>query len=175
MLTNETLNFVCVGFMVHIKPDVHLDEMIPICARDQHLLYNIFGDKWKSPVVINAYTTVKGQTGFMHNWLSNHNGSQWSLRSTSSGNCARPTQPVPLFETFFFYHKRTHTHKINNSWKCCVFHFSNCMNHDKKMSLNIFISQSNHYGYGKLGLRVNYVVFKYDILTKNLFSCASAF
>ena len=76
MLTNETLNFVCVGFMVHIKPDVHLDEMIPICARDQHLLYNIFGDKWKSPVVINAYTTVKGQTGFMHNWLSNHNGSQ---------------------------------------------------------------------------------------------------
>lgn len=68
--------FQLIGFMVHIKPDVHLDEMIPICARDQHLLYNIFGDKWKSPVVINAYTSVKGQTGFMHNWLPNHKNSQ---------------------------------------------------------------------------------------------------
>lgn len=56
------------GFAVYIKPDVHLDEMIPICARDQHLLFNIFGEKWTSPVVISAYIAIKGQTGFMHNW-----------------------------------------------------------------------------------------------------------
>lgn len=63
----------CIGFTVYIRPDVHLDETIPICARDQHLLYNIFGEKWKSAVVINAYTAVKGQTGFMLNWTSNGN------------------------------------------------------------------------------------------------------
>lgn len=61
--------FCFIGFTVHIKPDVHLDEEIPICARDQHLLFNIFGDEWKSPVVISAYTAIKGHTGYMQNWL----------------------------------------------------------------------------------------------------------
>lgn len=60
-----------IGFTVYIKPDVHLDETVPICARDQHLLYNIFGDKWKSALILRTYIAVKGQTGFMHNWTSN--------------------------------------------------------------------------------------------------------
>lgn len=65
--------FLSIGFSVYIKPDVHLDEMVPICARDQHLLYNIFDDKWKSAVILDAYAQVKGQTGFMPKWTSNGN------------------------------------------------------------------------------------------------------
>lgn len=65
--------FSSIGFSVYIKPDVHLDDMIPICARDQHLLFNVFGDKWKSPLVLEAYEKVKGQTGFMPKWTSNGN------------------------------------------------------------------------------------------------------
>ncbi|XP_031621276.1 uncharacterized protein LOC116339503 [Contarinia nasturtii] len=82
-LPSATPHDFLIGFTVHIKPDVHLDETIPICARDQHLLYNIFGDKWKSPVIINAYAAVKGQTGFMNNWLSSNAGNK-SVENTKS-------------------------------------------------------------------------------------------
>lgn len=58
------------GFSVQIKPDPHLDESIPICARDQHLLFNIFGEQWNCSTILNAYTAIKGQTGFMSNWAS---------------------------------------------------------------------------------------------------------
>lgn len=109
--------FFRIGFTVYIKPDVHLDETIPICARDQHLLYNIFGAEWKSPVVISAYTAVKGQTGFMLNWTTNgrnHTKSpEWAqhlFRSCHSD--IRPTkritfQLIPL--EYSFYHTKQTT------------------------------------------------------------------
>lgn len=56
------------GFSLQLKADPHLDESIPISARDQHLLYNIFGDKWSNPVIVDAYMTVKGKTGYMSSW-----------------------------------------------------------------------------------------------------------
>lgn len=64
------------GFTVHIKPDAHLDDTVPICARDQHLLYNIFGNEWKSSTIIDAYIAVKGQTGFMNKWSQTMNATE---------------------------------------------------------------------------------------------------
>lgn len=47
-----------------IEPNSPLDENVPICARDQHLLYNVFGDKWNDFSVLGAYVKLKGQTAY---------------------------------------------------------------------------------------------------------------
>lgn len=109
--------FCVVGFSVHIQPDVHLDEQIPICARDQHLLHNIFGDKWKSPVVISAYTAIKGQTGYMQNWLPK----QWNT-VIARAKVKHSTQ------SFFFSFK----FKQPSSVICLIF-----LSHEYKQQLEI--------------------------------------
>lgn len=63
-----TFDFKFKGFSLQLKADPHLDESIPISARDQHLLYNIFGDKWNDRTIVDAYIVVKGKTGYMSSW-----------------------------------------------------------------------------------------------------------
>lgn len=61
-MINSANNDFFTGFKLRIEPNAPLDADVPICARDQHLLFNVFGDKWKDFSVIGAYIKLKGQT-----------------------------------------------------------------------------------------------------------------